>query len=485
MTSIVRTPLETGPARLGPLARLPVFLDLAGKSAVVSGGTAAAAWKAELLAAAGANVNVFTVQAGPELLGLLRRGCAAGAMVLHERAVREDDLTGVTVAIADCADDAEASWLCEAAGRAGVLVNVIDKPQFSQFSTGSIVNRSPVVIGISTAGAAPILGQAIRRRIETLMPPALAAWAGLAKAIRPAILRRLAGNADRRSFWERLSDLAFGPPPAVNAQSGADAIFDEIAWEGAKAAGRVTLVGAGPGNAELLTLKAVRALQAADIILYDDLVSDDVLELARREAKRMLVGKRGHRDSCRQDDINTLMIKLARQGRHIVRLKSGDPTVFGRAGEEIAMLRAEGIPVEVVPGITAASALAAQMGISLTHRDRAQSVRYVTGHSKAGELPETLDWRGLADASTTLVVYMGGRTAARLAERLIAAGLSGDTPVCIAASISRPEMQTMRTTLAGLLEPERLAAISGPVLICIGAAFDQGPVTISTNRRSA
>ena len=175
--------------------------------------------------------------------------------------------------------------------------------------------------------------------------------------------------------------------------------------------GRVTLVGAGPGDADLLTLKAVRALQSADIILFDDLVSDGVLELARREAKRMMVGKRGSRDSCSQDDINALMLKLARQGKHVVRLKCGDPMIFGRAGEEIAMLTAARHNGNVVPGITAASAMAARLGLSLTHRDHAQSVRFVTGHARSGALPDNLDWSGLADAQTTLIFYMAGNTA--------------------------------------------------------------------------
>ena len=235
--------------------------------------------------------------------------------------------------------------------------------------------------------------------------------------------------------------------------------------------GRVTLVGAGPGDAELLTLKAVRALQSADVILFDALVSDDVLDLARREAKKMLVGKRGHRPSCRQEDINALMLKLARQGKHVVRLKSGDPVIFGRAGEEIAELKTNGIPVTIVPGITSASAMAASLGISLTHRDNAHSVRFVTGHSRGGALPEDLDWRGLSDPQTTLIIYMGGRTGRDCARRLIHEGLEPSTPVVIVAAVSRANETTWTGTLAELSNRPAGLTTDQPVLIGIGRAF--------------
>lgn len=241
--------------------------------------------------------------------------------------------------------------------------------------------------------------------------------------------------------------------------------------------GRVTLVGAGPGDPELLTLKAVRALQSADVILYDDLVSDEVLDLARREARRMLVGKRGGRVSCRQEDINDTMVQLARLGRHVVRLKSGDPMIFGRAGEEIERLEREGIPVTVVPGVTSASAMAAHFGRSLTHRDCAHSVRFVTGHARSGELPTDLDWSGLADPTSTLVVYMGGRTARAMADRLIGAGLDRDTPVVAMASISRPQVRTWAATLGELQRAGLPADMCSPVLLGIGAAFEKPAIS--------
>ncbi|MCH9807980.1 MAG: uroporphyrinogen-III C-methyltransferase [Alphaproteobacteria bacterium] len=240
----------------------------------------------------------------------------------------------------------------------------------------------------------------------------------------------------------------------------------------AYASGRVTLVGAGPGDPDLLTLKAIKALQSADVILFDALVSDEVLEFARSEAKRMLVGKRGGRVSCKQSDINELMIKLAKQGKHVVRLKSGDPMVFGRAGEEIGELEQAGIPVTVVPGITAASAMASSLLASLTHRDHAQSVRFVTGHARNGELPADLDWNGLADAETTLVFYMGARTAPLIAERLMAAGLAASTPAVIMAAVTRPNERRWSGDLGTLAHGIAEFDLRSPVLMGIGECFE-------------
>ncbi len=429
-----------GPDRIAPLAVLPVFLRLHGKRAVVAGSGPGAAWKAELLQAAGATVIPFTSDA---------------------------DLPGAAIALIEAADADEAARFHAACRRAGVPCCAIDRPRFSDLQFGSIVNRSPVVVGISTDGGAPILAQAIRQRIETLLPRFLGAWGRLAHALRPFIARRYADPAQRRRFWEGFAERAFLAPPA-------DDPLALHATPAPAARGCVTLVGAGPGDGELLTLKALRALQGADVILYDDLVSDDVLELARREAKRMLVGKRAGRPSCRQDEINALMVKLALQGKRVVRLKSGDPMIFGRGGEEIAELETRGIPVQVVPGITAALAMASALGVSLTHRDAAQSVRFVTGHGRQGDLPETLDWQGLADPHTTLVVYMGRSTCGAFAQRLIAQGLPAATPAVAVASLSRPDESRWFGTLAGLQAKEfDLATETAPLLIAIGNALSR------------
>lgn len=450
-----RKPAEAGSSRIAPLAKLPVFLDLHGKTAVVAGGTPAAAWKAELLLAAGATVTVYAATLCAELQGL---------DVIHvTRAWQPEDLRDATLAVIDAEDAEEGARFHAAARTAGAICSVIDKPAHGDVTFGAIVNRSPVVIGISTDGAAPVLAQAIRRRIETLLPATLGRWAESAKRIRKAVAERL--PAQRRAFWERFAERAFreATPPSDN-----DLLQDRAA---AKSGGHVTLVGAGPGDAELLTLKAMRALQSADVILFDDLVSDDVLELARREAKRMMVGKRGGRPSCKQEEINALMIKMARQGKRVVRLKAGDPMVFGRAGEEIAALDAVGIPVTVVPGITAALAAASSLGVSLTHRDAAHSVRFVTGHSRRGGLPDDLDWRGLADAETSLMVYMGGRTGGDVAAKLIGEGLPVATPVVVVAGVSRPDETRWSGQLDQLGAALMEIGVDQPVLVGIGKVF--------------
>ncbi|MEX0405738.1 siroheme synthase CysG [Aquibium sp. LZ166] len=468
MQVVSRLPSETAPARIRPLAVLPVFLDLAGKRAIVAGGSEGAAWKAELLAAAGARVEIFA--STPDLSDEMRRIVGReSAVVLRERKWRPADLTGAAVALADAGDEAEAAAFEAAARTAGAACNVIDRPAFCHFQFGCIVNRSPVVVGISTTGAAPILGQAIRRRIETLLPPALAQWAALARDLRAQVAETLTAGARRRAFWESLADRAFGPAPT----DAAEAELREAAVVGPSGGprGHVTFVGAGPGDGELLTLKAVRALQAADVILFDDLVSDDVLELARREAKRILVGKRAGRPSCKQDEINHMMVSLAKAGRRVVRLKSGDPMIFGRAGEEIEALLREDISYDVVPGITAGLAMAAALGVSLTHRDGARSVRFVTGHSKRGGLPEDLDWRSIADPSATTIFYMGGRTAGEIAARLIAHGMARSTPVVIAADVGRAGQELLTGCLSMLADLPAGPASSNPVLIGIGNVF--------------
>ncbi len=458
-----RKPAEAPPPRMRPLAKLPVFLDVAGQRAVVAGGSARAAWKAELLLAAGARVEVWAETIEPETASLISAR-TDGSIEHYPQRWQADTFSGAAVAFADIDDASEARAFAAAARAAGVPVNVIDKPALCQFQVGAIVNRSPIVIGISTSGAAPVLGQAIRQRIEALLPPWLSAWGELARRIRELTTSKLPDALQRRQFWECFAKRAFAAPPSGNDK-------DLMRFAAAPPAGRVTLVGAGPGDAELLTVRAIRALQSADVILFDDLVSDDVLELARREARRLLVGKRGRRESCRQDDINALMVKLARQGKHVVRLKSGDPMIFGRAGEEIAILEAHGIEVTVVPGITAALAAAATLRASLTHRDHAHSVRFITGHSRDGTLPEDLDWKGLADPQTTLVFYMGGRTAPDIAERLLSCGLAASTPVMIAAGVGRADEHCSGTTLGGLRMMAQLADGGQPVLIGVGRAF--------------
>ncbi|MGK6311590.1 siroheme synthase CysG [Neorhizobium sp. DT-125] len=479
------------PARMAPLAKLPVFWALEGKRVIVAGGSDAAAWKAELLAACGAEVHVHAEELSETFEKLIARGAEhpQGGFIHHADAWHPGIFSRAALAIADCEEDEEAEAFFDAARAAGVPVNVIDKPAFCQFQFGSIVNRSPVVVSISTDGAAPILAQAIRRRIETLLPQSLKGWAELAQSLRERINARLSPGPQRRAFWERFVDRAFAGSNTPEEGAGGELLSEAERLSEAPAYssghGRVTLVGAGPGDAELLTLKAVRALQAADVILFDDLVSDEVLELARREARRMLVGKRGGRVSCRQEDINEMMVKFARAGKRVVRLKSGDPMIFGRAGEEIDCLEREGISVDVVPGITSASAMASRLGVSLTHRDHAQGVRFVTGHSRKGVLPDNLDWKDLAIPRTTTIYYMAGRTAGEIAAKLSGAGMTPDMPVVIVSAVTRPNERRWAGPLGDMAEAMKEIGVDEPVLIGIGDVFRKARLAAGADILSA
>jgi len=381
------------------LSRLPVFFALAGKRAVIAGGSAAGAWKAELLAAAGAEVEVYAGDPGEEMLDI----AAQTNITIHHREIEASDFANAALAIGAFEDEGEAAAFASLARTAGAPVNVIDKPAFCDFSFGAIVNRSPLVIGISTDGAAPVFGQAIRAKLEALIPRGFARWADAAREWRPRVQALALSFRERRRFWERFTERAVAEPDRAPALTDIDALMSETRGA-ASDTGSVILVGAGPGDPELLTLRAVRALQSADVILIDDLVSPQVLDFARREAKKMMVGKTGHGPACKQSEINDLMIKLAKAGKRVVRLKGGDPMIFGRAGEEIAACRAANIPIEVVPGISAAQGAASRLLVSLTHRAEARRVQYLTGHDRDGKLPPDIDWHALADPAATTII---------------------------------------------------------------------------------
>ena len=466
-----RTPSEIKATRMAPLARLPAFFALEGKRAVVAGGSAAAIWKAELLSAAGARVEVFAAVADEELRDLVASP-PRGEVAVQERAWKASDLSGAAIAVADCANDEEAAAFAAAARAAGVPVNVIDRPAFCDFAFGAIVNRSPLVIGISTDGAAPVFGQAIRAKIEALIPRGFSRWADAARAWRPRVQALALPFRGRRGFWEKFAARAVAAPEREPTDADLDALLAPVS---AQQAGSVVLVGAGPGDPELLTLRAVRALQSAEVILFDALVAPDILDFARREAKKMLVGKTGHKVSCRQDDINALMISLAKAGRHVVRLKGGDPMIFGRADEELAACRAAGIPAEVVPGITTAQGAASRLLVSLTRRGQARRLQYITGHAtidgRDAKLPSDIDWSSVADPAVTTVVYMPVKTLPELVATAISAGLDPATPAIAVERATRADERVVATTIGDL--PTKLAAEppSGPVVVMVGRVF--------------
>ncbi|MFL6797022.1 MAG: siroheme synthase CysG [Xanthobacteraceae bacterium] len=473
MQSSERHPTEDRTLRMGTLAQLPVFLKLADTRAVVAGDGTSVAWKAELLAAAGARVDVFAPQPGPELLALAAQP-PGGTITLHSRPWCSDDLVGARIAVLGCDDDGEAERFVAAARTAGVPVNVIDKPAHCDFSFGAIVNRSPLVIGISTDGAAPVLAQVIRGRLEAMIPRGFARWADAARRWRRALRARGLSSAARRRFWRLFARLAETKVSREPQESDFERLIADAGPErAAESQGSVTLVGAGPGDPELLTLQGLRALQGADVILIDDLVAPELLDFARREAKKMLVGKTGAAPSCKQDEINALMVKLAKGGRRVVRLKGGDPMIFARASEEIAACRAAGIAVEIVPGITAAQAVAARVQVPLTQRGGARRLQYISGHMEEARLPDDIDWRSLADPATTTVVYMPKRTLSELTARAVTAGLAPETPAVAVAAATRPEETVITGTVATIAARLAESRPNGPVSVFIGRLFGE------------
>jgi uroporphyrin-III C-methyltransferase/precorrin-2 dehydrogenase/sirohydrochlorin ferrochelatase len=479
-----RKPLDMNAVRLGPLARLPVFFALTGKRAIVAGGSAAAAWKAELLAAAGAHVEVYAAEISDNMLQLaneLSRGIA-----VHRRPWCADDLSNAAIAVGTFEMDDDAAVFMDATRAAGVPVNVIDKPAYCDFAFGAIVNRSPLVIGISTDGAAPVFAQAIRGKLEALLPKGFARWAAAAARWREAVMQSGLSFSARRTFWQLFTAHAVAHPEQEPTQDNFDALLAELKGLGASAeAGLVTLVGAGPGDPELLTLRAVRALQSADVVLFDDLVSREVLDFARREARKMLVGKTGFGPSCKQEDINALMVALAKQGKRVVRLKGGDPLIFGRAAEEIAACEAAGVTVGIVPGITAVQGAAAALAVPLTDRKHARRLQYVTGHAQQGGLPSGLDWRSLTDPTATTAIYMPARTLQVFVARAIEEGLDPNTPAVAISRATRPDQATIAARIADLPENVHRADLPGPTLVMFGHALCEAKTRVPEHQSEA
>lgn len=474
----IRRPEAVERPRMAPLASLPVFFDLCGRRVVLAGSGPAAAWKIELLAATGADVLVLDPESSVEVAHAAGRAGPGRTTVLL-RGWDAADLAEAALAVGAIEDEDEARRFAAAARACRTPVNVVDNPSLSDFAFGSIVNRSPLVVAVSTGGAAPVVGQAIRARIEALLPVGIGAWLEAAKTLRPRIKALGLGFRDRRTLWERFAEAALSPRAKAPDEAVLDGLFAGTAPQprsgndrGSRAEiGTVTLVGAGPGDPSLLTLGAVKALQSADVILYDDLVSSEVLELARREARRVAVGKRGHGPSCAQRDIDHLAIAEAKAGRRVVRLKAGDPLIFGRAGEEMTAFRAAGVPFAVEPGITSAQAAAAALGISLTHREAARRVQLVTGHGRDGRLPADLDWEALADPGATTALYMGRRTLAQFAVEVVARGLPAATPAAAVLDASRASQRIVPGTIADLAQRLAVEPSDAPCIILYGNAL--------------
>lgn len=446
----------------------PIFLDVETSRPLINGGTALAAAKARLLLARAEAVTVFAATLDPAFAPLV----AAGKIEHETGFATPDDIAGRVLVVSATQDDEEDRRVSEIARTIGVPVNVPDRPALSTFALGAIVDRGTVTVAIGTDGAAPVLATRLRAEIEQLLHPKLGRLADIAREYRSRIATVLPQGARRRAFW----DVVFGGAAgrailAGDEVAGRAALESEIAnahTAVAPAAGRVVLVGAGPGDPDLLTVKAVRALKDADVILHDYLASDAVLAHARREAEIVSVGKAKGRHSRTQAEINELIVHYARQGKTVVRLKGGDPFMFGRGGEEIETLRASGIATEVVPGITAAMAASASLQIALTHRDLARSVTFLSGH-KAGDGTaefDQADFSALAEQKATLAVYMAVSTAGAFAEKLLSSGWSPATPVIAVERASHADERRVATTLDVLAaDPGRLALSKAAVLI--------------------
>lgn len=390
-----------------------------------------------------------------------------------------EDLAGFALAFVAVHDEAERSRAVGIAKRDGIPVNVVDGPALSDFYTPAIVDRGELVIGVSTSGAAPTLARDLRARIEAIVPAAYASVAAFARRIRASVLARRSNFEGRRRAWEAILRGAAGERALAGDLDGAEALAERVLTGEIAAGGVVHLVGAGPGDPELLTLKALRALQDADIVFHDKLVDARVLDLIRRDAERVFVGKARGEHAVPQREIEARLIEEARKGKRVVRLKGGDPFVFGRGGEELQALRAAGVEAHVVPGITAALGCAAEAGVPLTHRDHAQAVTFVTGHAKSGA-PD-LDWASLANAKQTVVVYMGVDTAAHTASNLIAAGRAASTPVLVIENGTTPQAKRVRGALHDLPALIARCGILGPAILIIGevaALAEVAPVAL-------
>lgn len=458
---------------------LPIFCRLDNKPVLLVGGGEVAERKARLLLDAGAQLTVVAPELDPELAEL----AANGSIKWLAGKFAPQQLADKWLAVA-ATDQREVNALVyQSANQARIFANVVDDPKRSSFIMPSIIDRSPLMVAISSGGKAPVLARLLREKLEALLPQHLGAVAAFAGSLRERVKARFASMGERRRFWERLLGAdRLGQALARGDSASAHQLADNLFADESQTGGEVVLVGAGPGDPSLLTLHALRQMQQADVVVYDRLVSDEVMALVRRDAKRIFVGKQAGNHCVPQEGINQLLLEEAKKGQRVVRLKGGDPFIFGRGGEELETLVGSGIGFQVVPGITAASGCAAYAGIPLTHRDHAQSVRFVTAHGKGGA--QDLDWPLLAKDRQTLVFYMGLSSCATIREQLLAHGKGGDTPVALIERGTQPSQRVIRGTLDQL--PELAIGVESPALIMVGSVvtladslawFGQGAAT--------
>lgn len=444
---------------------LPVNLDIRARDCLVVGGGEIAARKTGLLRRAGGKVTVVAPALGAALEALR----ANGGIMHRANRFQPSDLEGCVLAIAATDDEAVNAAVAAAAKAWGIPVNVVDRPELCTFILPSIVDRSPILISVSSGGASPILARTLRARIETQVPNAYGRLAELVRRYRPAVRQRFASGTLRRRFWEQILEGPIAEMVFAGREQAAATLLEsalKLPDDAALARGEVWLIGAGPGDPDLLTLRALRLMQRADVVLYDRLITPGILDLVRREAERIYVGKKRDYHAVRQEEINRILIDLARSGKRVVRLKGGDPFVFGRGGEEIATLMEEGIPFQVVPGITAANGCAAYAGIPLTHRDYAQSVVFVTGQVRNGAVQ--LDWASLIQPRQTLVVYMGLTGLSMICAELIRHGMKPAMPAALIGQGTTDKQQVLTGTLDSLPALVANTEVHAPTLMIVG-----------------
>jgi len=448
--------------------QLPIFLNIRDKRVIVDGGDTVAARRAERALQAGAFVELFDPAPTEEFAQLLKQD----RLTHITRPLTDEDIKGAVIAYGASEDEVRDALLFQAARKHGVLVNVADVSEYCDFITPSVVDRAPLVVAISSGGAAPVIARILRARIESLLPPTYGRLAEFVGAFRDQVTTRIKKSRDRRRFWEHTIEGPVGDLFLAGDSDGASRhLLDDLAsaekGNTETPVGEVYLVGAGPGDPDLVTFRALRLMQRADVVLYDRLVGDDIMSLVRRDAERIYVGKLPNQHTMQQEDISQLLVDLAKQGKRVLRLKGGDPFIFGRGGEEIEKLAENDVPFQVVPGVTAAAGCASYSGIPLTHRDHAQSCMFVTAHGKNGVLD--LDWDVLIRPSQTLAVYMGLSTLKYLAEGIISRGVLPDTPAAIIDNGTRENQRVVVGTIATLYDQAQDAQLKGPSVIVIGS----------------
>ncbi len=449
------------------MRNLPIFLEMRDRPAIVVGGGVVAARRAEYLVRCGARVTVFAPALSEDFFELRDR--PSFRHVARDPA--PEDFEGSPVCFIATEDQRLQEAALKAAKAAGALVNVADQPRLCDFIMPSIVDRSPLVIAISTGGASPILGRMLKARLETLIPAAYGRMANLMSRFRERVAEAIPSQTMRRRFWEAVLEGPIGEAALSGDERAAGAhLAREIEHarehQDMTPRGEVYLVGAGPGDPDLVTFRALRLMQKADVVLYDRLIGEGVMNLVRREAERIYVGKRPDDHELPQEEIGALLVRLATEGKRVLRLKGGDPFMFGRGGEEIEALAAHGVPFQVCPGVTAAIGASAYAGIPLTHRDHAQACVFVTGHGKDGKLD--LDWTALLQPRQTVAIYMGLRNLEALTKEFVARGASADLPAAIVDNATRLNQKVVVGTLGTLGAKARAAELRGPSIVIVG-----------------